>query len=259
MSQASKEIKKYAGDWITAGVVAGVFTLYLELAPAHARQFQINDPKISHSFANPQIINDTKLYLLVFVIPVLILTIVSYLKAGTRFVKTAHLSILGLFLSFVLTGFLTDLLKIWISRPRPDFMSRCLPKEGTPLDKYVSLEVCTQTSYFLLNDGLKSCPSGHSSLSMSGALFLCLWLNGQFKLFNSNKPLWMQLSSWSYVLVALFVAISRHIDYRHHVEDILLGLLIGGSCSYYVYFRYFPALGSSESDLSLDEVSVLPK
>lgn len=258
LTTAVKEVKKYASDWYTAAIIAGVFILYLELAPAHARQFMINDPKISHSFANPQIVNDTKLYVLVFVIPVLLISLISYLKAPAKFIKLAHVTILGLFISFVITGFITDLLKIWISRPRPDFVTRCIPKSSTPLNTYVSLEVCTQENRFLLNDGLKSCPSGHSSLSMSGALFFCLWVQGQFKLFHS-KSLWKQLLGWSYILVALFIAISRHIDYRHHVEDIVFGLCIGGITSGIIYFKYFPSLWSQECDLVLDEVNVLPR
>lgn len=253
-----REFKRYSKEWITILVIATVFIMYLELAPAHARQFQINDPKITHSFANPQIVNDFKLYVLVFVIPSAIIAGISYMKKPDGFIKLVHISMLGLIGSFVITGFITDLLKIWISRPRPDFVTRCQPASSTPLDTYVSLEVCTQENHFLLNDGLKSCPSGHSSLSMSGALFLCLWINGQYKLFNKTSPLYIQLLSWSYILVGLFIAISRHLDYRHHVEDIVFGLIIGGVVSYIMYFRYFNDLTSENSDAPLEETPVLP-
>lgn len=253
-----RELKRHATDWITILIIASVFILYLEFAPAHSRQFQINDPKISHSFANPQIVNDFKLYVLVFIIPSIIIVTVSYMKKPQDFIKLTHISMLGLVASFIITGFITDLLKIWISRPRPDFITRCQPDSSTPLDTYVSLEVCTQENQFILNDGLKSCPSGHSSLSMSGGLFLCLWISGQLKSFNKTSPLYIQFLSWGYILVALFIAISRHLDYRHHVEDIIFGLIIGGVVSYTIYFRYFNDLTSEKCDSPLEENPVLP-
>lgn len=36
-----------------------------------------------------------------------------------------QVSILGLLISLSLNGVITDILKVWIARPRPDFLERC--------------------------------------------------------------------------------------------------------------------------------------
>lgn len=257
-----KEAKKYSGDWIVTAVIAGVFIVYLELAPAYMRDFKLSDSSIQHPFTTHQMVNDTKLYFLVFVVPVFIMLMicfVKYRKNMHQLVHLGHVTFLALTLNFVLTGFITDILKMWISRPRPDFIARCIPLPNTPFDVFVNVDSCTQTNHFLLNDGFKSCPSGHSSLSMSGCVFLCLWLNGQYKLYDRSKPIYAQLLSWSYILVAFFVGISRSLDYRHHVEDILFGLLIGAITAYVIYFKYFPGLNDEDSNLPREnKQSILP-
>lgn len=255
-----KEGKKYSKDWIVTAVIGGVFIVYLELAPAYMRDFKLNDSSIQHRFATHQIINDIKLYFLVFVVPVIIMLVVALAKYNSNMYQLIHLShitFLAFCLSFVLTGFVTDVLKMWISRPRPDFIARCIPMANTPEDVFINVDSCTQKNKFLLNDGFKSCPSGHSSLAMAGCVFLCLWLNGQFKLYNKAKPLHLQLLSWSYILVGLFIAISRSLDYRHHTEDIMLGLFIGGVTSYLIYFKYFPDLSDEESNLPREETTTI--
>lgn len=257
-----REAKKYSKDWIVTIVIACVFIVYLELAPAYLRDFKLNDSTIQHSFTTHQIITDIRLYFLVFLIPVAVMAITVFSKYRYNMYQMSHLvhvSFLSMLMAFVLTGFITDVLKIWISRPRPDFLARCVPLPNTPVDVYVNIDSCSQTNKFILNDGFKSCPSGHSSLSMCGCLFLCLWLNGQFKLFDRTKPIHLQLLSWSYILMALFIAISRSLDYRHHVEDIMFGLLIGGGCAYTIYFKYFPGLSDEECNLPRENNSdILP-
>jgi len=84
----------------------------------------------------------------------------------------AHVTILGFFVTLVLTSFLTDVIKNVVGRPRPDFISRCIPKKGTPGDILVAWTVCTQTNDHILQEGWRSFPSGHSSFSFAGLGYL---------------------------------------------------------------------------------------
>lgn len=63
----------------------------------------------------------------------------------------------------VLTLCVTEWLKIVVGRLRPDFLDRCQPVNG----------VCTGL-FKLVNDGRKSFPSGHSSISFYSTHFLIL-------------------------------------------------------------------------------------
>ena len=86
----------------------------------------------------------------------------------------AHVTILGLFISLVLTSFLTDVVKNAVGRPRPDLIARCKPSKGTPAHQLVNFEVCTETNQHVLHDGWRSFPSGHSSFAFSGLGYLAL-------------------------------------------------------------------------------------
>ena len=115
-----------------------------------------------------------------------------------------QISVLGLIISLSLNGVITDILKIWIARPRPDFLERCGPAPGTPLHELVDVNVCTAPlGKALLIDGMKSTPSGHSSISFGGLFYLTLWLLGQFKLFQNRN------------LRNTFTSISLHFHHCH--------------------------------------------
>lgn len=87
-------------------------------------------------------------------------------------VHKVHVTILGFLVTLTLTSLLTDILKNVIGRPRPDFLSRCMPRKGTPGNELVAWTVCTQPNKGMLQDGWRSFPSGHSSFSFSGLGYL---------------------------------------------------------------------------------------
>jgi len=80
--------------------------------------------------------------------------------------------ILGLGLSIGAAFTITGALKNAIGKPRPDLISRCLVDQAkiNPA-KYAlqTIDICTQTDNYILQDGFKSFPSGHSS----GMRYLC--------------------------------------------------------------------------------------
>ena len=167
-----------------------------------------------------------------------------------------QISVLGLIISLSLNGVITDILKIWIARPRPDFLERCGPAPGTPLHELVDVNVCTAPlGKALLIDGMKSTPSGHSSISFGGLFYLTLWLLGQFKLFqNRESPqyVYKYFLAFSPLSLATYIALSRTQDYRHHFTDIVLGGAIGISFAWWSYHHYFNKLVSEESHKPID-------
>jgi diacylglycerol diphosphate phosphatase/phosphatidate phosphatase len=100
------------------------------------------------------------------------------------------MSLLGIVMAFVFNGFLINLVKIWLGRPRPDFLARCIPREGTPLYELVTSEVCTNENISMINEGFKSTPSGHASTSFAGLGFLSLWLAGQLAVLRPRTELY---------------------------------------------------------------------
>lgn len=65
-------------------------------------------------------------------------------------VHKTHVTFLGLFVSLLLTSFLTDIAKDAIGRPRPDLIARCKPEKSAPLHELVTFKVCTETNHHTL-------------------------------------------------------------------------------------------------------------
>lgn len=111
------------------------------------------------------------------------------------------------------TMLLTEISKVAVSRPRPDYADRV--KRGLDDD--------------LLNDGRKSFWSGHSSMSFAGATFLALHLADHAldddRGVGTRALLWA--SATALVTTAGLVADSRVGDGRHHLSDILVGSVVG--------------------------------
>lgn len=123
--------------------------------------------------------------------------LVSVLLISSVIVRNAwdiHNSVLSVLMSYTVAGFVTQIIKITVGRPRPDLIDRasfssvsswtessgprakdavpplililssgCIPAPGSHdhvpgLSNYT---ICTQTNLFKLNDGFKSFPSGH--------------------------------------------------------------------------------------------------
>lgn len=247
----NSDFKKYIPDWIaTIGIVLA-FATYLEWTVPYFRPFTLLNVDIQHQFAEVQIVNDLMLYFLTCIIPLIILIGIILVRKGTTYesIHYLHITLLSFLFSYALTGSITDLLKVWVSRPRPDFLSRCLPKSGTPLDELVTIDVCStytegETNWKLI-DGMKSFPSGHSSLSSAGTLYLCLWLIKEFKI-NKQLALYKWILSLGYLLVGVFVSISRSIDYRHHREDIIVGYSLGCIIAWLSFKKYHTIENSNQ-------------
>eukprot|EP00210_Caulerpa_lentillifera_P002025 g1940.t1 len=148
---------------------------------------------------------------------------------------------LGSLLSLVLTALTTVSLKVYVGRPRPDFIDRCFG--GTNNISSISLPEfnCTTQDQDDVNEGRKSFPSGHSSWMMCSMSFLSLFLIGKFQVFNGRGRGWSLVLALIPVTFAAFVGLSRFHDYRHHWTDVITGFGIGMFFSSVVYCTYYPS------------------
>lgn len=239
----------HISDWCTLFVVTFLFAL-LELKQPFHQMFSLDDRSLQHPFAAHERVPTLLMVVIDTAIPSLSIFIGSIFTGELdQKLHLLHVSILGLASSFVFTGFLTNFLKVCIGRPRPDFLARCIPYENTPTHELVTSAVCSTTNMTRLNDGFKSAPSGHSSLSFAVFFYLSLWICGQLKTFSNENT----HKHYSYkLLVALipllisgFIAISRLEDYRHHPTDVASGTFLGIFVGYVSYRAFFPSLSST--------------
>ncbi|RDW88464.1 hypothetical protein BP6252_00496 [Coleophoma cylindrospora] len=194
-------IASYVTDWIIIVVAAGLAALFYTLTPTH-RPFSLADPSIS--FPNlPDTISTATLALTGFIAPAAIIFVVTLLLVpGPTVPKSTpkaliwrrklwelHTGWLGLAVSLASALFLTFGMKNLFGKPRPDMLARCIPDltkiaeftvggytnvtQGVPL---VSYQICQSTDKTDLSDAFSSFPSGHSSFSSAGLVYLTVFL-----------------------------------------------------------------------------------
>ena len=170
--------------------------------------------------------------------------------------KSTHAAICVLLVSLGCSEFITQLLKLYIGRLRPNFYSLC--------EFNLETRNCDASQQHV-NEARMSFPSGHSSLSFSGLGVLCFYLIGRFGIFNHSPPssdatnnicyLWRRrlvtVLCASPLLLSMFVAASRIVDNWHHPSDVLAGIGIGLFCSFFTYHMWFSFIFSSMSGIPL--------
>ena len=159
-----------------------------------------------------------------------------------------HVTILGFFISILVTSLITDIIKNAIGRPRPDLLDRCKPRKGTPEHTLVDFEVCTETDHHVLQDGFRSFPSGHSSFSFAGLGYLSFFLASQLRALHPRVDLLRIILAFVPLLGAALIALSRYEDYRHDPYDITVGSLLGFSMAFFSWRRFYPPLRSQRCD-----------
>ncbi|TFK72189.1 acid phosphatase/Vanadium-dependent haloperoxidase [Pluteus cervinus] len=239
-----KLFRSYAPDWILTIGLALCFFL-LDKVNGYRREFSVSDTSLRHTFAVHERVPDVALYMICFVSPLLIQPVINFCTVRSWW--DFHNGTLGLILGLSLTGAVTQIVKITVGRPRPDLIDRCQPPIGT-VDPEFGLSnwtICTRLD--LLNDGFRSFPSGHSSLSFAGLGFLSYYLAGKLHLFDRRgqaHKAWLSLGPFA---AAALVAVSRTMDYRHHWQDVLTGSILGTVTSYFAYRQYYPSLADERS------------
>ncbi|KZT67789.1 acid phosphatase/Vanadium-dependent haloperoxidase [Daedalea quercina L-15889] len=236
-------IRSYAPDWIIT-IFLGFIFLVLETIPGFKRQFSLEDRTLYHPYAVHERVPPLALYMLCGVAPFVLQMALNYVTICSWW--DLHNSTLGLVLSLALAAAITEFTKVTVGRPRPDLISRCMPKAGSTDPTYglSDASICTQTNHYIMEDGWRSFPSGHSSLSFAGLGFFAFYIAGKLHLFDRRgcaPKAWAALTPLS---AAALIAISRTMDYRHHAADVIAGSLLGIVAAYFSYRQYYPSLAS---------------
>ncbi|KAI8808895.1 phosphatidic acid phosphatase type 2/haloperoxidase [Cladochytrium replicatum] len=279
-------------NWVIAFAVLGISQYIGDLTP-YKRPFQLGDASISHPQLPSIVPSSTNIVLAIvvpFCVVALWLSLAFITKrfilnrkreepnveAASRLVDgesvasdpqerqrqtvslwdslgQLHRFVLGLLLAWATAVIITDCLKFWYGRLRPDFLSRC------QFEFYPGKENATSTAWLFegvdgickgepsnVAEGRRSFPSGHASTSFSGLTFFSLWIAGTAGLLPVGRRPQLALGQRTHLifvalaplLLAAYVAISRTQQYIHHNEDVLFGSFFGVA-SAYVVFRLF--------------------
>lgn len=145
--------------------------------------------------------------------------------------RDLHINALMLVQSIGLSLFVTASAKKMAGRPRPNFYAMC----GWQNTSTTAGCMADQAHVW---EARQSFPSGHSSLAFSGLLFLTLLIMDKSSLMSKKRklPASVPTSAWNLLaffptFVAIWVAITRVVDFWHNYDDILAGSAIGAACA----------------------------
>ncbi|KAJ7091442.1 lipid phosphate phosphatase 1 [Mycena belliarum] len=229
--------RSYLIDWVLVATLWILSELAAHL-PVFERDFYITDPAINHPYNHSQI-SGTVNHFIALLVPAGIVAAVGLSRLSFVLLHHGTLSLLA---GRGLARLLTTALKNRVGRLRPDFLARC-KWDVTKMN-------CTGKEARIL-DGRRSFPSGHSSAAFAGMTFLSFWIAGQTAAwcFEAHVPAGSLRSSrmGRFLLTllplswALYVAITRLEDYKHHKEDIIAGGLIGFLSGAICYLAFWPS------------------
>jgi membrane-associated phospholipid phosphatase len=160
------------------------------------------------------------LFIIIIVIPCGILGLLAVFLPKTFDLCLAYMSlaqVLGI------TLLMTECLKIFVARPRPNYFSYCDYDEQS--------KICRGPRSHQ-RDAKVSFPSGHASNAFACGTWVCLFMGNMSQ---SSYELWWILLRFLPLAIATFIACTRITDYMHHVSDVVGGCVLGVGVAIVVY------------------------
>lgn len=192
----------YVFDWLVLIIFAVIGFVVGNLAPSR-RPFHLDDPTIDFPYKGYDTVSVPVLFIVSIAVPLVIIFVVaiafvSGTTDGNKVPKRSiwrsrlwewHAGWLGLGLSVVTAWFVTSGIKNLLGKPRPNALNRCQPDLANVAKYYVgqvsgklsdsrpvSASICKNPDKAVIDEGFRSFPSGHSSISASGLVYLSLVL-----------------------------------------------------------------------------------
>ncbi|XP_075166536.1 wunen isoform X2 [Haematobia irritans] len=231
----------------------------------YKRGFFCDDESLMHPFKESTI-NNFWLYMIGLVLPVCVILIVEIIQShyqqrvtngnntGRRYVFMDYEIpdwLLQCYKKIGVFGFgaaacqlTVDIAKYSIGRLRPHFFDVCDPimpdgstcANSTNHGIYIRDFRCgsTTSTARMLKEVSLSFPSGHSSFTFYGMVYLAIYL--QCRMTWGGSKLMRHFLQFAFIMLAWYTALSRVSDYKHHWSDVLGGSLIGALVALIVTF-----------------------
>eukprot|EP00906_Rhabdomonas_costata_P032907 RCo046343 len=232
----------FIGDLVLCGLVFVGAVLIEVFAWPSCRGWVANDPTLSHPYATKETV--PSYLLIVLCLPVALVALAVVWRVQFR-IPGLYIAALTMLQALSLTCLVTNALKFYLGRLRPDWFAR-LAAAGLSSDPSTWESICSSSA---VREGRLSCPSGHSSLMFAS----CGVLSFQIMAVSSGlvpgpSRYWKVLLALTPFVLSSWVAGSRTLDYRHHFTDVWAGSAVGLCCAALVQGLYFPPLWAANCD-----------
>ncbi|TGZ62313.1 hypothetical protein CRM22_007501 [Opisthorchis felineus] len=240
---------RVVSDWSIIVLLQLTFTLSMRIHPKLSG-FLCNDYSIRYPYHEDSV--SAKILLIyAYLLPTLLIAVLEFLTALYRSYvmktkdawKTMAVWVYNLvtiyLISLGLTSTLTSVFKIAVGRPRPHFLDVCQPNITlVNCTGFINEYSCQGTRTKALHDMNLSFVSGHSSITAVTVTYVVLYLQKRLKL--ACAPMLRPVLQTAIVCFGLYVAISRFTDNKHHVTDIIGGVILGAGTALTLFVRYVP-------------------
>jgi phosphatidate phosphatase len=158
------------------------------------------------------------------------------------FINYVYHTIAFFILGAGITLFVAQFIKQFVGRPRPYFLSACLPNVtlmdcrgfiNKPI--YTGGDFCTSPDKKSIRTARESFPSLHASFSSYSMLFLIIFL--ETRLFVVSLRFLKHLIQYSAFVVFSAICVTRIIEHKHRFSDVFAGCVLGISISLLITFR----------------------
>jgi diacylglycerol diphosphate phosphatase/phosphatidate phosphatase len=160
-------------------------------------------------------------------------------------------AVIGLFYSLITAAVFQVFLKWLIGGLRPHFLTVCKPnipaitaqETGNGLRQIMYDRTICTGDQDEIDDSLESFPSGHSTASFAGFVFLYLYLNAKLKVWSNYHPaMWKLIATYAPILGATLIAGALTIDEYHNWYDCLAGAVIGTVMAFSAYRMVYASI-----------------
>ncbi len=200
------------------------------------------------------------LYFLSFWAPLIIVAIVGAIfpllsssLPNNNSLHNVHAGVCSLLVAIGISELVTQVFKFYVGRLRPNFYAMCgFDKETFECTNGGEMEMEARMSF----------PSGHSSLSYSGMMFMVLFFIGRVGLgrvgprLSLNKLRISVVLSFVPLVFSFWCATSRLVDHWHHPSDIIAGSILGAVSAIISYHVWFPHVLSVYAGIPLTVIQI---
>ncbi|KHN88196.1 Lipid phosphate phosphohydrolase 2 [Toxocara canis] len=228
-------VAKLVGDFIAFVVLAVLVLIYKVAVDPALVGFFCDDNSIRYPFM-PSTVSRTGLVLLTFVLPIA-LGLDLVMNTGYPVIALAGYFVMGIFANQLFV----DVAKYTTGSLRPNFIAVCMPNQGyegcnSTESIFITNYECTNKNTDEVTDSRLSFYSGHAAGSFYASVYLFFYLRGRL----SREPLIrtvLPTAQCILFIIAFYVAYTRISDYKHHLRDVIVGILMGSAVAYFVTAR----------------------
>eukprot|EP01059_Diplonema_ambulator_P024306 TRINITY_DN4020_c0_g1_i1.p1 TRINITY_DN4020_c0_g1~~TRINITY_DN4020_c0_g1_i1.p1 ORF type:complete len:307 (+),score=48.85 TRINITY_DN4020_c0_g1_i1:416-1336(+) len=225
----------YFVDW---GLMIVPFVVWapLKYTGPRCRDFDPTDPAISHPYATHETFPSWTLAFIAGLMPIVMgmgLAMGPFKSRRVSWRHELHSLTLCVVQACLLAMMITDPIKNYVGRQRPDFLDRVrrelhIDVTSPTANSTIYMDTICSSTNPIIRDGMKSFPSGHSSTTFAGWVVLGMLVTSRVPLHGRES-----VSFWRVMLLCIcfvfpsIVALSRTTDYRHNYSDVTAGTLVG--------------------------------